>query len=442
MSHQATSAKSQRFERLFNAASKRQINFTAVAIFTCALAACQGSSNADVNTTISSFTNIEHQWSRSKVSWIEANVNLISKTCVRLTPTVRRKIVNSRIADSLAAFDDRKVSCEAASQWRASLSQLQQRASQAADGDEYESVQAALTELREKTDLAVQEFPTSAFKEAGFPSSASMAYRAKHEATASEGGTLAAQAVALSRDASGAAMKTASSSDHELDKSRARLADEAFTKSSSELAELASYTAASEVVAHVDELMSTVDGAIGSAQRTGEVGGSRVTVARESLPSAAPTLPPTPRPSIDVLPAALDRPSQSDNASDASFRALVQATRQISIVASPQDCRNVGGLQIRFKDDGAGGCAMLQQASHSVLNSGNAIDLIPVTSSVKGTIFALLYADTTAGSTFVGILPGNGEGNLDVRVDDGVIVERNGNSVKRSTYQNGRVVAI
>lgn len=411
-------------------------------LFVSALWSCQGSRPVDTATTISTFINIEHKWSVLKIAWIDADITLISKSCASLTPTVRRRLANSGNADALFSFDNRKKSCEATSDWRDSLSELQKQASEAVDGEALEKVQAALVELREKTDLAVQEFPTSTFAEGKFPFAASTNYRAKHEATATEGGELAAQAVGLSREASGAAMKTASSSDHELDKSRARLADEAYTKSSSQLASLASYTAASEIVTHVDDILSTVDGAIGSAQRTGETNGNPAIVARETLPSAVPSATPTPKPPIETSTATLAKPMNVSKVLDSPYRLLVETTSQLSVVSSSQFCEDAHGLEIRFKDDGSGGCAILGQGSHAVLNSGSEIDLIPVTNSEKGNMFALLYADTKSGSKFVGILPGNGTGSLDVHVEDGVIIERNGSSVKRSTYQNGKVVEI
>jgi hypothetical protein len=404
------------------------------------LTAC-ASTSSGVDDTVTSFTKLEHEWAQSKVSWVDADLALLTKTCVSLTPSLRRRLDAAGDGNAIAAFDDRKATCESVSQWRTSLAGLQNHALTSTSGDEIERIQGGLAELRETVDSAIQAFPTSAFREAKFASSASGPYRAKHEAVASEGGTVAANAVALSRDASGGAMKTASSSDHELDKARARLADEAYTKSSSELTTLASYSSPSEVVSHVDEILSTVDGAIGNAQVTGQVGGNPVTAARESVPSAVPSLAPTAQPTNDVALTGANMNAVNVSSGIANARSLVLETKQISIISS-LGCQSEGGLQIRFKDDGTGGCADLRRSLHALLNSGNTVDIIPVAASGKGTIFGLLYSEKRSGAEFIGILPGDGSGNLDVRVDGGDIVEQNGASVKRSTFQNGRVVPI
>ena len=124
------------------------------------------------------------------------------------------------------------------------------------------------------------------------------------------------------------------------------------------------------------------------------------------------------------------------------FKSLILNTAQISIIPNSTSCRSDGQIEIRFKDDGTGGCAAWSFGTRAPLDSGTNVALIPVSAANRGTVFALLYAYGDSGPKFIGILPGDGSGNLDVSVENGYIVERNGIVSKRSSLRNGRVVSL
>jgi predicted small secreted protein len=129
------------------------------------LTAC-ASTSSGVDDTVTSFTKLEHEWAQSKVSWVDADLALLTKTCVSLTPSLRRRLDAAGDGNAIAAFDDRKATCESVSQWRTSLAGLQNHALTSTSGDEIERIQGGLAELRETVDSAIQAFPTSAFREA------------------------------------------------------------------------------------------------------------------------------------------------------------------------------------------------------------------------------------------------------------------------------------
>jgi len=221
-------------------------------------------------------------------SWIESDAALLSATCAKLTPTLNSRLRSGDQGNALHDFQERKATCDELATWRSSALDFRKRASMIDKGDDFETLHYEIGDLRSRADGAIQGFPTSSFRESNFPAAAASEYQAKHEAIATEAGALAVDAVTTAREASGAAVKRAQNSDHELDRTRARLSDEAYTRAS-QLAELQHVKAATEVIPAVDEILSNVDGAIGSAQGTGHVGGNPVAGVQEVLPSVAST---------------------------------------------------------------------------------------------------------------------------------------------------------
>ena len=160
------------------------------------------------------------------------------------------------------------------------------------------------------------------------------------------------------------------------------------------------------------------------------------TMAANTPPLVVATPVPAPTPTIVVT-----APAQKQFGDAAEhYAALVRGTRQLAVIGT--NCDGTATLLIRFYDDGTEGCAELQRGFRASLSSGANVALVPVTAVGRGTIFALMYAYREAGPLFVGTLPGDGSGDLSVTVENGLIVERNANFVKRSTYLNGKVVEI
>lgn len=152
--------------------------------------------------------------------------------------------------------------------------------------------------------------------------------------------------------------------------------------------------------------------------------------------------PSTTAPSTTPIPTTAATMTAPKPAGDAAgyYADLIRGTSQLAVTGP--NCDGTETVSIRFYDDGTEGCAELKQGFRGSLRNGVNIALVPVTAVGRGTIFALMYAYREAGPLFVGILPGDGSGDLSVTIENGVIVERNGNFVKRSTYINGKVVEI
>jgi len=277
-------------------------------------AAAERHATQDAGTT---FMALEARFVTTEGSWLDADVALLSATCARIDAHVGTSLRAN--PDALEDYTEHKKICDGLSDVRSNAARLRKQGAAADSGDGYENINHKLEDLRSALDSTIQAFPTSAFRQSNFPPAAATDYRARHEALATDAGQIAVEAVQNAREASGSAMDLASSSSHELDKTRAKLADEAYTQASSELQSLQSTTNAPEIIGKVAELLSTCDGAIGSAQGTGRVGGNPVAGAQEALPSASsPTpLPPTPRPSLAAEPADV---SQSGTIADDSGR--------------------------------------------------------------------------------------------------------------------------
>ena len=286
----------------------------AIPLLAAALQSCTG---AAVRSDISAntFLGLESRLANLKASWVEADLRLLSSTCPNLKPEIRSRLVAQGDTPGANEYDARKQTCTSVPVTQSSISRLRRHASEATSGDAFEDVQRQIEDLRAQTDAAIQAFPTSSFAASNFQPAAASDYRAKHEALARDAGKLAADAVAAARDASGAAMAQARSTDHELDKARARLADDGYTRASADLQQLSTMTSAPDIVAMVTVLFSEVDGAIGAAQGTGRVGGNPVNVAREAVPAAEPKQLTTQVPAPPLPTAPVDtgsRPTESD----------------------------------------------------------------------------------------------------------------------------------
>jgi hypothetical protein len=416
------------------------MTYLRTAVFLAALVVVEActSSTSRSDASASAFLALESRLADLKTSWLDADFHLLSRACTRLRPEIRVRLTREGNTAGADDYDARKRTCAALSETQSTMSRIKKQAAMATSGDAFEEAQRALEDLRIQTDQSIQAFPTASFAESNFQPAAASDYRAKHETLAREAGRLAADAVETARDASGAAMAQAKSSDHELDKTRARLADEGYTHASSDLQELGTISAAPEVLAKVTAIFSVVDGAIGTAQGTGRVGGNPVGVAREALPSVAPSSFATSRP---TTPPPAEAAVSDGSVASHSGATLLYQTKEMQVLG-PNNCEGTDATLIRFKDDGTTGCAQYGNATRGQLSSGANIVLIPVVAVGRGTIFDLLYADEGARVTFIGILPGDGTGALSVKLEDGVIVERNQSRVKRSTLSGHRVVAL
>ena len=303
------------------------IGFAAILFQSCS------SSGSHADSSANAVLVLESRLADLKTSWIEADVRMLSSTCPMLKPEIRSRLQGQGNDAGVSDYDSRKRACDSLSETRSSLARLQRQSKDATTGDAYEDIQRSLEELRVQLDAIVQGFPTSSFAASNFPPAAASEYRAKHEALAKDAGKLAADAVMAARDASGAAMAQARSSDHELDKARARLADEGYTQAAADLQQLASTTSAPDIIAKVSVIFTEVDGAIGAAQGTGRVGGNPVGVAREGVPAVAPTTFATPTPTASPLQSTTD--SHSASPTDAS------ALRCATLISDPKPPANV-----------------------------------------------------------------------------------------------------
>jgi hypothetical protein len=259
-------------------------------ILTSLLAACVRNSDRS-NAAASTFLSLEQRFADVETAWLDADVTLLSQTCSRLTPAIQVRQRQSQNANGLADYAARKTTCDRVANVRSSTQSLRKEAASIDTGDGFEELDHRLEDLRTETDALIQSFPTSSFQESNFPSAAASEYRARHGALANDAGQIALEAVNAARTASGAAMEVANASEHELDKARAHLADNAYTAASSQLQGLRGVTSAPEVLAKVVAILSTVDGAIGSAQGTATVGGNPVSAAQEALPIVSPATP-------------------------------------------------------------------------------------------------------------------------------------------------------
>jgi membrane-bound lytic murein transglycosylase B len=76
-----------------------------------------------------------------------------------------------------------------------------------------------------------------------------------------------------------------------MDKSRAEIADENYSKASVDLKNLGSVTSAPQIVASVGDMLTTVDWVLGTAESTTSRATSPVSEAHEDLPTAATAVP-------------------------------------------------------------------------------------------------------------------------------------------------------
>ncbi len=140
-------------------------------------------------------------------------------------------------------------------------------------------------------------------------------------------------------------------------------------------------------------------------------------------------------------PASSARATQAVAGDPHGILALLRSTGEMDVFGS-LGCDAPDGVRIRFKDDGSGGCALYREDLEGMLESGAEVTLIPVTAPGRGTIYDLLYTDEGDRERFLGILPGDGSGDLRVSLQNGLIAEQNGARVKLSTLRGSRVVVI
>ncbi|HZO93091.1 MAG TPA: hypothetical protein VFB22_04930 [Candidatus Baltobacteraceae bacterium] len=133
--------------------------------------------------------------------------------------------------------------------------------------------------------------------------------------------------------------------------------------------------------------------------------------------------------------------ASEDRRANGDVRDIVVATRELTVIADRSgQCTGMGVVYIRFNGDGTTGCVDLMAATRGTSTDGDPLLIVPVSAPNRGVVYALLYAGEDA--RFIGILPGDGTGHLDVELQDGVIVERNGAHVKRSLYRSGHVFSL
>jgi hypothetical protein len=253
---------------------------------TMALPACSAVNVAKNDKSSSDFRDLEQRFAQLKGTWLSADADLLAATCRQLTPAVRNRTV-----PVTSDFDVRKTACADVPALRIRVAKLLTAAEAADDGAAFESVQTSLERERQTTDATIQAFPTPSFAESNFPSGAASEFRAKHESEAADAGTIAAAAVEVARAASETALNQAKHSDHQLDKSRAEIADENYSKASVELKNLGSVTSAPQIVASVGDMLTTVDWVLGTAESTTRRETSPVSEAHEDLPTAATPVP-------------------------------------------------------------------------------------------------------------------------------------------------------
>lgn len=261
--------------------------------------------------SVQDFLTASNELAIIKASWIASDADLLSATCRRLTPKLRR-----RLGADTSEYDSRRTTCDGIAAIRARISKIAVAASEATDGSSVEAAQSDFDRERQNIDQAVQTFPTSAFLESNFSSGPSADYRTKHESYAVDSGKIAVRFVDIAREASDYALQQAKRSSHQLDKSRADLADENYTKASVKLKNLGSTTSPSEILTQVGEVLSIVDYVLGSAQSTNKNAANPITGAHEDLPSAAspvPTATPTNTPTPEPPPSQKYNPTSASN---------------------------------------------------------------------------------------------------------------------------------
>jgi hypothetical protein len=251
-----------------------------------ALPACSAVNVAKNEQSSSNFRDLELRFAQLKGAWLNADADLLDATCRRLTPVVRKRMV-----PVTSDFDVRKTACADVPALQIRVAKLLKAADAADGGAAFEAVQDSLEKERQTADATIQAFPTSSFPESNFPLGAASEFRAKHESEATDAGTIAAAAVEVARAASETALNQAKRSDHQLDKSRAEIADENYSKASVELKNLGSVTSAPQIVASVGDMLTTVDWVLGTAESTTSRETSPVSEAHEDLPTAATPVP-------------------------------------------------------------------------------------------------------------------------------------------------------
>jgi hypothetical protein len=248
------------------------------------------------NDAASKYFDLQRRFLGTESSWVEADIVLLSQTCRRLTPAVLSRLQQTNDADAISAYSTRKSTCAGLATTRASEEGFLKQADTDNSGDAFEELDRHFEELRVQTDAAIQSFPTGLIRETSYQTAAGAEFKAKHSALATQAGQIAVEVVTAARTASGEAMDAATDTKHDLDSKRAHLADDAYTQAASELQDLQNVTSAPDVMAKVVEILSSADGAIGSAQRTASVGENPVSAADEALPSVAPaSIPPEPQ---------------------------------------------------------------------------------------------------------------------------------------------------
>jgi hypothetical protein len=122
--------------------------------------------------------------------------------------------------------------------------------------------------------------------------------------------------------------------------------------------------------------------------------------------------------------------------------AVLAATSAVNI--GQYGCANNGNdsAAFVFRSDGTGGCANWDDASAGKAADGTWLLLIPTSNAAGETAFSLIYAQTATGRQFLGIMPGDGHGSVNVSIENGYIVERYHGATRTSSYSNGHVSTV
>ena len=125
-----------------------------------------------------------------------------------------------------------------------------------------------------------------------------------------------------------------------------------------------------------------------------------------------------------------------------SLAVVLGGTAQVRL--GRYSCASDGSQSVAFlfKSDGTGGCARWSERSAGQVADGTWLLLVPTANNAGENMFSLIYAETSHGREFLGIMPGDGSGAVAVSIEDGYIVERYHSVVRRSSYSNGRVSTI
>jgi hypothetical protein len=139
--------------------------------------------------------------------------------------------------------------------------------------------------------------------------------------------------------------------------------------------------------------------------------------------------------------ASTPNPLASSPFADTSLSDVLTGTSEMT-VGTTCDAQGSEGESFTFKSDGTGGCAEWRSATAGQAADGTWLLLIPTVNAAGTNIFSLLYAQSSDGRHFIGIMPGDGHGAVDVSIENGEIVERYHGVVRISGYSNGRVSTI